>query len=143
MRQELKALAEIGLPEPPTEGNCYDTAFDYVMRHHGEDPTLRLVHAVVLTAAGPYEGLPHGHAWVERTQILTIPDDAPEAFKNFPDTALVWAIDKANGHDVEIPVAMYYGIGRVSQIHRYTYEEMTRWVVETGHYGHWELEVDR
>lgn len=123
------------------DGDCYESAFKYLMENHRDDPTLRLVHAVCLIGVGPHEGLPFGHAWCERIIAIEIPPELTA--RGFIAPNLEWVEDRSNGKEVSMPAALYYHGGRPVQIHRYTWEEAAKWAVKTGHYGHWELEVDR
>lgn len=123
---ETRALRE-DAPPPPVGGDCYEAAGRRMLDEAGRDPRMRLVHAVCLIGAGPQEGVPFGHAWIERDY----------------GGGLVLCHDVSNGRDLQIVQALYYAAGRPCQIHRYTLREARAMVVRHGHWGPWELEVDR
>ncbi len=96
-----------------TQGNCYKVAVNLVV----EDYDLTLAHGTVI-GQGALKGVPFEHAWVETLEGMVI--------------------DKSNGLDVYMPAAVYYGIGRISNVRRYKQFEAIYFMTELGHYGPWE-----
>ena len=115
-------------------GDCYEAAGRWMTTEFDTD--CYLIHAEVI-GQGPLEGVPYGHAF-----ILC------------GDTVL----DYSNGRKIEMPKFIYYALGKIEatvyfdpnkgmverdpKIYQYTREEMTNWIMETGHWGPWELETD-
>jgi len=82
-----------------------------------------LVHGEVM-GQGPIEGTPFGHAWVLDGSTV---------------------IDKSNGRDVTMPVPIYYMIGqidRIDNIIEYSWEEARTKILDSGHWGPWDLETE-
>ena len=114
-------LKEKNIPKKNTNGDCYQAAANIVV-DLDEDTDLILVHGIV-TGQGPIEGVEYGHAWVE-------------------DGGMV--IDKSNGRDITMPKAMYYGLGNIHKRNtiRYTREEAVKKMLDSGHYGPWDLKSE-
>lgn len=93
-----------------------------------EDETLVLVHGTAV-GQGPIEGQHHAHAWCERTDRVEWPDGAVHE--------LVTCIDHSNGHEIEMPAAVYYRIGRVHDVRRYEHDDAISTALRHGHYGPW------
>ena len=113
------------MPRVPSEnkgGDCFEVAakfmFDATM-YGTKNLGLRLVHGEV-TGQGAIDGVKFGHAWVE-------------------DGGTV--IDKSNGKDLRLPKSLYYALGDISKTIEYTYEEMRQKLLESGHYGPWDLKT--
>lgn len=94
-------------------GDCYEAAATYVLEH----PQTILVHGQPYLTRAPYTQF--GHAWVETNGLV---------------------IDVANGHHVELPVDVYYALGRINPqtCYRYQAPEVRDAIVSTGHWGPWE-----
>lgn len=94
-------------------GDCYEAAARYVLDHRD---TI-LVHGQPRLLREPYTRF--GHAWVEVGQT---------------------AIDVANGNHVELPAPVYYSLGHIDsqQCRRYSFPEVRRWILQTGHWGPWQ-----
>ena len=75
----------------------------------------------------------HGHAWVERTLKLDHPD--------FGAFEVVECVDRSNGHDASVPMALYYKIGRVRHVARYDREVVLTLATGSRHWGPWEAET--
>ena len=124
-------------------GDCYEAALHFAAWTVPVDErdAYRVVHGYP-TVQGPIEGIVHGHAWVERTDPL--PDDLPEIFADSAASLFTTVIDKSNGKDLEMPVALYYGYGSIyrEECHYYTVEEAVRLALESGHYGPWHDESE-
>lgn len=86
--------------------------------------TPYLVHAEV-SGQGAISGLRYGHAWVE--------DDLN-------------VYDFSNGREIVFPKPIYYLLGNVKQqppkYYKYTFKEAIDKMLETGHYGSWELKTE-
>lgn len=106
-------------------GDCYEANGQYFMGEAvfpGSNKTLRLVHGEV-AGQGPLEGTNYGHAWVE-------------------DGGTV--IDVSNGRNLRMPKATYYAMGqidRINNMHVYTAERFRRRVLDSGHWGPWDLQT--
>ena len=83
--------------------------------------TPYVVHAEV-SGQGAISGLRYGHAWVE--------DD-------------MFIYDYSNGRKIIFPKELYYAIGNVitkkPKYFKYTFDEARKKMLESGHYGSWEL----
>ena len=107
-------------------GDCYEAAGQYMMREctfGNDDCDVILVHGEV-AGQGPLEGITFGHAWVERGGMV---------------------IDKSNGRNLELPAALYYLVGQINDIgniHRYSWEEARRKILDTENWGPWDLETE-
>ena len=111
-------------------GDCYEAAAGYILsvveRSGAPEAAanLRVVHAEVM-GQGPLEGTTFGHGFVV-------------------DVAADMVIDKSNGRDLHLPRVIYYAIGQINDIdniYEYTYEEVAANMVESGHYGPWDLKT--
>lgn len=103
-------------------GNCFTAAYETV---HRLWPTpAKVVHGIALyRRPGPDEGKPFWHAWVE-----VVHNGVPAV------------LDVANGKRVLVDRAAYYKAGGISQVFRYSINQVDRHVARTGHAGPW---VDR
>ena len=105
------------IPEKNKHGNCFQAAYDYLIRH----PDTILVHGVV-TGQGAIKGVQYTHAWIEDGDTV-IDKTIPEEFS-------------------ELPKMVYYSLGNIKITRRYTYKEALQQVVETEHYGPWDKVFD-
>jgi len=98
-------------------GNCFQAAGRYLMNNNIQNSNLRLVHGLV-TGQAKIEGFIHDHAWVEDGDMV---------------------IDKSNGNDFYVPKKLYYHLGNIEEFNltRYNWEEMTKQLVATKHWGPW------
>lgn len=131
------------ISDPPgPSGDCYMSAINF-MWDHANDPDAdkyRLCQGTPL-GKGPIEGERFGHAWVEKTEALPIPDDAdPQIKELFGNWKLVTVYDYSNGNSFEGPAELYYAIGQIVQgePRQYTHDEMDEWILKTGKSGPWE-----
>lgn len=116
------------------DGDCYLVAGKIAM--NGDFPKISskyrisefqgtpyLVHAEV-SGQGAISGLRYGHAWVE--------DD-------------LYVYDLSNGREIVFPKQLYYAMGNVTtvspQFYKYTFGEAVKKMVESGHYGYWDLKT--
>jgi hypothetical protein len=85
--------------------------------------TPYVVHAEV-SGQGAISGVRYGHAWVE--------DD-------------LYLYDFSNGREIVFPKQLYYSMGNVvitkPKYYKYTFKEAVEKMLETGHYGSWELKT--
>ena len=107
---------------PPSGGDCFDSAVRVL--YSLEDDSARLVHGIV---DNTLDGRPMLHAWTER--------------ELFP--GLIVCVDKSNGHDVTVPRDLYYKIGNVRGVERYTIERAAENMIRFEHYGPWTNELLR
>ena len=114
-------------------GNCYEMAGNIAMgksffREGISYPefvgTPYVIHAEV-SGQGAISGLRYGHAWVE--------DD-------------MFIYDFSNGRKIVFPKELYYAIGNVitkpPKYYKYTFDEARKKMLETGHYGSWDLKTE-
>jgi len=123
------------LKEGTELGDCYEAAGKYMMDNCMiGDCDLVLVHGEV-SGQGSLEGVRYGHAWVEDGDTV---------------------IDKSNGRDLRVPKVFYYTLGQISSetfddegyspmggqnVHKYTWEEAREKIIESEHWGPWDLET--
>ncbi len=112
----------ISIPKSSRGGDCYRAAGKYVMDSglFGGNQNLILVHGIV-TGQGPIRGIQYGHAWVEDGDTV---------------------IDVSSGRDLRMPKPIYYALGNIdeTQTVRYTSEEMRRKILDSKHWGPWDLQ---
>jgi hypothetical protein len=106
--------------EAAKRGDCYQAAGKYMM-DHGIGGNLVLVHGEVL-GQGPLEGVRFGHAWIEKGSDV---------------------LDVSNGKMLTIPKGLYYAIGDIKRTVRYTHKEFLKRVLDTEHWGPWDLVTER
>jgi hypothetical protein len=115
------------VPKGNRNGDCYETAGKFALNNlkglkgHDFVGIPYVVHAEV-EGQGAIAGIRYGHAWIE--------DD-------------VMVYDFSNGREIIFPKVLYYHLGNVIQeqpkYFKYTFEEATRKMLDTGHYGSWDL----
>ena len=99
-------------------GDCYEVAGKYVMDNcFMGDGDVLLVHGEV-TGQGKIAGIKYGHAWVEKNGMV---------------------IDNSNGRNINVPVEFYYALGHIERTYKYNCEEMRKKILETKHWGPWDL----
>ena len=105
-------------------GDCFQSAYRFITESNWVRPlvngTLRLCHGVCVGNGGEVAGRTFVHAWVE-------------------DADTVW--DYSNGNKVQIPKFIYYAVGRVSDVRRYTRRHAMNNALESGHYGYWDEDL--
>lgn len=107
------------------QGDCYEAAGNLILPMFSQNPVpkdAKMVHGMV-DGQGALQGKRYGHAWVETDDTV---------------------YDYANGRKLEIPKAVYYGIGNIRKEdnHYYTPEEARDWIMKTKHWGPWEMSGD-
>ena len=87
------------------------------MSYFGKD--AKLVHGMV-SGQGQLEGVRFGHCWVEVGDKV---------------------LDHSNDREQELPKDIYYLLGRIDpkECHYYTPEEASKKMVDTGHFGPWDM----
>lgn len=107
----------------PDGGNCFDSSYDFMMRHGSSNIKLKLVHGYV-SGQGPLLGYKFAHGWCE--------DD---------DTVF----DNANNRTHRIPKVLYYAIGKINpkDCKYYTHNETIFQSLEYLHKGPWEIENNK
>lgn len=110
-------------------GDCYFIAGKFALdrvkgiKDHKFIGTPYVVHAEV-AGQGSLTGIGYGHAWIE--------DD-------------VFVYDHSNGRQLMLPKELYYNAGKVNKVkpryYKYTFEEAMKKMLETGHYGSWDLKT--
>jgi hypothetical protein len=109
-------------------GDCYVVAGRFALEL---DPTINfqgtayLVHAEV-QGQGAIKHLRYGHAWIEDS---------------------VYVYDYSNGRNLKFPKELYYLVGDVNtedptKYRSYTFKEARKRMVETRHFGPWDIEVE-
>ena len=133
-----------------TSGDCYQAAFNALqgkIRYAKPDDSGHwlLCHGTV-TGQGQVAGVRFGHAWIEYVDID--PDygvsKAKKAYRakfdKTVDNGLTFKIvvDRSQGRNLELPAALYYAIGHISDVHRYTYHEAVTMLADETIFGPWE-----
>ena len=115
---------ELNIPDSARDGDCYQVVGSYVMDNAlmGNNPNLLLVHGIVI-GQGSISGIEYGHAWVEDGNNC---------------------IDLSQGRDIKMPKVLYYALGNIdpSKQFKYTPEEMRKKILDTGHWGPWDLKSE-
>lgn len=118
---KTKAQAQAWKKRELQEGNCYEVSAKFVLDHKKDFKDLEpvLCHGLV-HGQGPLQGAIFGHGWVEYPSINT-------------------ALDKSNGRDLEVPIDVYYKLGKINptNVKKYTTKEIRKKIVEHGHWGPW------
>ena len=113
-------------------GDCYEAAAKYILSvgnpvfggTAGAAANLVVVHAEVMGQGG-IAGVQYGHGFVVDKSTDTV-------------------IDTSNGRDLRLPRVIYYAIGQIEyigNIYEYTLEEVAEKMLESGHYGPWDLKT--
>lgn len=95
-------------------GDCYEVAGNYAMLHRDDKDTF-VVHGEV-SGQGVLAGINYDHAWIEKGEDV---------------------IDDSNGRHIVIPKVLYYAIGHIHKVKKYTPKEALSKMLKTGHYGDW------
>lgn len=121
-------FAKKGLKVPTNPmGDCYMVAGKFALdkitglNGHTFVGVPYLVHAEV-EGQGAIQGIRYGHAWIE--------DD-------------IMVYDFSNGREIIFPKRLYYSLGNIIEEKpkhfRYTFDEATRKMLDSGHFGAWDL----
>ncbi len=116
-------------------GDCYQRAWQQITSmNQKEAENVRLVHGEVI-GQGKLLGRHYGHAWLETTIEIR------------KGITLVMINDCSNSRNVELPRDVYYRFGGIvdepGKLFRYTVDEARKYGVRTGHYGSWELDIEK
>ena len=151
--RKLKASAAVTTEQPTGEtvfsrkadrdpqGHCFENTGRYMMNHN--EPDLVLVHGYMM-GQGPIEGVRFAHSWLERKNSEAIGGDLSRLAKKDQDilgrTAIDMTTDERVADPVEMPAVLYRSVGQAEVQHEYTHEEVLKKMVETGHFGPWDME---
>ena len=94
-------------------GDCYQVAGNLIVDIN--DDKAFLCHGTA-TGQGPIVGIKHGHAWVELGDKV---------------------IDKSNGNNLCMDKDVYYRIGKIENVKRYSRKEAISNLIKTEHFGPW------
>ena len=105
-----------------TGGDCYESAGRFITNAifmNNAPNNLMLVHGIV-SGQGDLSGVEFGHAWIEEGNMV---------------------LDYSNGKEIEMPKQLYYKIGKINpnKTYRYNVEETRKKILESGHWGPWDL----
>ena len=108
-------------------GDCFESNSNYFINNW--KPGWLLCHGVVENSD---DHKPMVHCWIEYCVAVG------------ERSSFDMVIDKSNGHDMEVPKAVYYRVGRVSEVVRYNHCEFMEKVEENDCWaGPWELSCER
>mgnify|MGYP001172201203 FL=1 len=120
------------------KGNCYQCAYDALLRGNKDWQNPRLIHSDITHS---HTGEPYDHAYIVYDIPMPFPDDMrpPEWGDYIPTIEMVH--DQSNsfkGSD-DIPRALYEMMARPNYdtMREYTLDEMLKRSLESGHYGPW------
>ena len=108
------------IPEENKNGNCFEVALNKFMQN---PKRYTLVHGVV-TGQGPLEGIQYCHAWVIDEKTDKVIDMTLPSGKQ------------------QIPVGLYYYIGKISITKEYDASEVLDMLDKYGTYGPWDSIFD-
>ena len=110
------------------KGDCYETSGRIAI--DGGIKGIEFVGKPYLVQAevrgqGDLMGVRFGHSWIEDDEFV---------------------YDYSNGKELKIPKVFYYYLGDIQTIepryYRYTFAQAKKKMIETGHFGSWELETE-
>jgi len=110
------------------KGDCYETSGRIAI--DGRIKGIEFVGKPYLVQSevrgqGDLMGVRFGHSWIEDDEFV---------------------YDYSNGKELKIPKVFYYYLGDIQMIepryYRYTFAQAKKKMIETGHYGSWELETE-
>jgi hypothetical protein len=117
----LKILGEMlnEMGHQPDNGDCFDSAFDFMLDKGNEIEGLKLVHGFV-SGKGELNGYRFAHGWCEDNEIV---------------------YDNANGKKGALPKMIYYGIGNIhpDDCKYYSFDETIDMAQNFNHKGPWEI----
>lgn len=104
----------------PSGGNCFDSSYDFMMKHGISNKNLKLVHGFV-SGQGDMMGYKFAHGWCEDEDTV---------------------FDNANNATHRVPKFLYYGIGNIkeNECKYYTHKETVNQSLKHRHKGPWEIE---
>jgi len=101
-------------------GDCYEANGRWFTGNN--KPGMEIVHGEV-RGQGTLDGVQYGHCWIEDGSTV---------------------IDFSNGRTLRMPKAAYYALGSINRIgnfHSYTSREFTEKILDTEHWGPWDLKT--
>ena len=144
---------------PQGDGDCFVAGYSLLekMIREERDPEkrkrIRLVHGSPLGTGGDARGQRFPHSWVEvdnnptdaekEAMLAKLSDEDKSQLKTMwermPEMN-VTVYDYSNGREIEVPAALYYGLGNIekSENRYYDYQEALKVSNKFGHYGPWE-----
>jgi hypothetical protein len=110
-------LTEMG--KQPDNGDCFDSAFDFMFENGDKMEGLKLVHGFV-SGKGELNGYRFAHGWCETDDMV---------------------YDNANGRKGALPKMIYYGIGNIhpDDCKYYTFNETMKMAEKHMNKGPWEI----
>lgn len=110
-------LNEMG--HQPDNGDCFDSAFDFMLNKGNKIEGLKLVHGFV-SGKGELNGYRFTHGWCEDDEMV---------------------YDNANGKKGALPKMIYYGIGNIhpDDCKYYSFDETIDMGQNSNHKGPWEI----
>lgn len=107
-----------------THGDCYSVHGKKVL----EDDKYTLCHGIVHSDIVGW----HGHCWLEYNYTAGLKE------VDLPYLSLPIVHDESSGHNVEMSAPVYYLLGQVKDVKRYTSLEAAEKMDKTGNYGPWD-----
>lgn len=148
-----------GQDVPDGDGDCFVAGYSLLEKMHRAEPDpekrkrIRLVHGSPLGTGGDALGHRFPHAWVEvdnnptdaekEAMLSILSDKDKESMKTMwermPEMNIT-VYDHSNGREIELPAAVYYGLGNIekSENRYYDYQQALKVSDSFGHYGPWE-----
>ena len=116
-------------------GDCYKSSYRKITSmSDAEAEDVMLVHGEVI-GRGSVIGKSFGHAWLEKNIKLS------------DEHSFVMVIDCSNNINIELPREFYYQKGGIvdqpGKLFRYTQHEAQLNGIRSGHYGSWELDIEK
>ena len=122
------------------EGDCFMAALDLLGEKFWEgseedQKNWFCVHGLV---RNPENGKYHWHAWCEYDKTYQVPfRRQPDAELEFMDVTITSVHDNSNGRETETVKALYYKIGDIRCVRRWSIPETQQHMRESGHAGPW------
>ena len=92
-------------------GDCYEVHAQKIL--YSKQDNMKLCHGLVWHPATGW----HGHAWLEKGNMV---------------------IDVSNGNNARMSKSVYYSLGKIKNIKKYTKKQAIQKMLDTKHYGPWE-----
>ena len=107
--------------KPKLNGDCYKANANYFLYEVKPSQAIhwKLCHGLAINRV---DGKPYGHCWLEYDGMV---------------------IDKSNGLEVELPIEMYYDIGNIEKVYKYTVKEVREKLIKFEHWGAWDYSPPR
>jgi len=124
-----KKQAEAWVKGNLKEGNCYEIAAKLLFCPENNQKSYTLCHGTAV-GQGPIEGAIFGHAWLEYQDHIPTPQGI--------GIDLEMVLDHSNGKKTSMPKELYYKIGRIRGVKKYSKEEARKMLITQMTYGPWE-----